>query len=217
MSVDNEKDAEERRAELFLRDAYALQTQADTLVFYDRWANEYDAQLERGLHYVAPRAIAETLARYLSVTEAPVLDVGCGTGLTGSCLRELGFTTIDGLDFSRPMLARAEEKSIYRRLVEADLNTALPIDDAAYAALLSSGTFTLGHVGPEPLDELLRVLEPGGFLACTVHEKVWKSLGFAAKFGALESAGKIRSIEQRTGCFFAGGEQDARYCMFENL
>ena len=214
VSSADEKNAEERRAEQFLRDAYALETQADTQAFYERWAEEYDAQLQRGLHYLAPREVAETLAGRLGVTEAPILDVGCGTGLTGACLRELGFTTIDGLDFSRAMLAKAGQKMIYRRLIEADLHAALPIDDAAYAALVSSGTFTLGHVGPEPLDGLLRVLEPGGLLVCTVHEKVWDSQGFAAKFDALEGAGSIRTVEQRSGCFFAGAEAVARYCVY---
>ena len=54
MGGDDEKSAEERRAEQFLRDAYALESQADTQAFYARWADEYDAQLQRGLHYLAP-------------------------------------------------------------------------------------------------------------------------------------------------------------------
>ena len=214
MGGDDEKSAEERRAEQFLRDAYALESQADTQAFYARWAEEYDAQLQRGLHYVAPREIAETLARHLDDRQAPILDVGCGTGLTCACLEDLGFTTIDGLDFSSAMLAVARGKGIYRRLVEADLLATLPLEDAAYAALVSTGTFTVGHVGPEPLDELLRVLAPEGLLVCTVHEKVWESHGFAAAFGALEGAGRVRSVEQRNGCFFAGAEAAARYCVY---
>ena len=217
MSDDDRQDAGERKAKAFLQDAYSLETQAETLAFYDRWADEYDAQLERGLHYIAPRELAEALARHQPIGDDPILDVGCGTGLTCCCLKDIGFSTIDGLDFSRAMLTKAEEKGVYRKLIEADLNSALPFDDAAYAAAISSGTFTLGHVGPEPIDEVLRVLEPGAFFACTVHGKIWDSKGFSSKFDTLQNAGIIRAVEQRTGCFFAGGDRTARYCVFQKL
>jgi predicted TPR repeat methyltransferase len=215
MSDPDEADSEERKARAFLQDAYSLETEADTLAFYDRWADEYDAQLERGLHYVAPRALAEALARYHTVNDEPILDVGCGTGLTCCCLRELGFPIVDGIDFSRAMLRKAGEKTVYRKLMEADLNVALPFDDGIYAAAISTGTFTLGHVGPEPIDEVLRVLKPGAFFACTVHQAIWDSRGFAAKFAALETSGVIRMVELETGCFFEGSEPAARYCVIQ--
>jgi predicted TPR repeat methyltransferase len=147
--------------------------------------------------------------------DALVLVVGCGTGLTCSCLRELGFPVIDGIDISRAMLDKAADKGVYRKLIEADLNAALPFDDGAYAAAISTGTFTLGHVGPEPIDELLRVLEPGAILACTVHTAIWDSKGFSSKLDELERCGAIRFVEQETGCFFEGSEPTARYCVFQ--
>lgn len=217
MDDSDKQDAEERQARAFLQDAYSLDSQADTLAFYDRWADDYDAQLERGLHYVAPRELAEALARHQRIGDAPILDVGCGTGLTGGCLKEIGFASIDGLDFSRAMLSQAEEKHVYRRLIEADLNAPLPFDNASYAAVISSGTFTLGHVGPEPIDELVRVLEAGAFFACTVHDQIWESKGFSTKFHGLQRAGIIRTIEQHTGFFFDGGDRVARYCVFQKL
>jgi predicted TPR repeat methyltransferase len=215
MSGTNGPDEEERRAKAFLADAYALETQADTLAFYHRWADEYDTQLERGLNYVAPRVLAEALARHRQPGDAPILDVGCGTGLTCCCLRELGFSTIDGIDFSRAMLDKAAEKGVYRKLVEADLNNPLPFDDAAYAAAISTGTFTLGHVGPEPLDEVLRVLTPGAIFACTVHVAIWEPAGFERKFAELEASGVLCVVEQHVDCFFEDSEPTARYCVFQ--
>lgn len=209
------KDAEERKAKAFLQDAYRLESEANTLAFYDRWAGEYDAQMERGLHYIAPRRLAEALARHQAVGDDPILDIGCGTGLTCCCLKEIGFSTIDGLDFSTAMLTKAEEKDVYRALIEADLNAALPFDDAAYAAAISTGTFTLGHVGPEPIDEVLRVLMTGAYFVCTVHEAIWDGKGFSRKFADLEKRGAIRVVEENSGSFFEGGEPVARYCVFQ--
>ncbi len=207
-------DAEERKSKAFLKDAYSLESAADTLAFYDRWAEEYDVQLERGLRYVAPALLTEALARHQPEGHDPVLDIGCGTGLTGCCLHEAGFPTIDGLDFSGAMLVKAGEKGVYRKLFEADLNLALPFDDGAYAAAISTGTFTLGHVGPEPIDEVLRVLRPDAYFACTVHDAIWDSKGFSSKFAGLEKSGAIRTVEEKMGSFFEGGEPTARYCVF---
>ena len=211
MSDGGKGDDGEARAQSFLHDAYSLETEADTRAFYERWADEYDAQLERGLHYIAPRELAKALARHQSVGDGPILDVGCGTGLTCRCLLELGYSAIDGIDFSRAMLHKAGEKGIYRKLIEADLNTPLPFDDASYAAAISTGTFTLGHVGPEPMDEVLRVLMHGAFFACTVHAGIWQSKGFARKFADLEKSGAIRVLEIDPGSFFEGSEPAARY------
>ena len=215
MSGTDNGDAGDRKAKAFLQDAYSLESEADTLAFYDRWAEEYDAQLERGLHYIAPRLLAQTLARHADVGDDPILDVGCGTGLSCCCLRELGYTSVDGIDFSAAMLKKAEEKGVYRKLIEADLNSVLPFENATYGAAISTGTFTLGHVGPEPIDEVLRVLMPGAYFACTVHDAIWDSRGFSGKFADLERLGAIRSAEQSTGSFFEGSETSARYCVFQ--
>jgi len=217
LSDSKKQSSEASRAKAFLDEAYSLDSESEAIAFYDRWAQEYDAQVERGLHYVAPRELAEALSRHHAPSEASVLDVGCGTGLTGSCLRELGFSTIDGLDLSAAMLEKAREKGVYRNLMEADLNAPLSLDNAAYAAVVCSGTFTRGHVGPGPIDELLRVLVPGGFFACTVHGKVWDTMGFAAKFTELRDAGTLRSLEQRMSEYFEGQEKIAWYCVLQKV
>ena len=41
--------------------------------------------------------------------------------------------------------------------------------DGTYDGVVSSGTFLQGHVGPEALPELCRVLRPGGFMVFSVR------------------------------------------------
>jgi SAM-dependent methyltransferase len=63
------------------------------------------------------------------------LDLACGTGRVGVWLRGQGVRHLDGLDFTPEMLAQAEAKGVYDRLMLADmLATGLPA--AAYDLVL---------------------------------------------------------------------------------
>ena len=83
------------------------------------------------------------------------------------------------------MLARAAEKRAYRLLLGGDVTGRLAIADGAYRGVVSSGTFTLGHVGPAAMDEVLRIAAPGAVLVISVNAAHWQAEGFAAKFAGL--------------------------------
>ena len=100
-------------SEKFLDKAYGLETPEATLEHYDQWAASYDAEIaENG--YATPGRIAQALAQYQSDMSEPVLDFGCGTGLSGMALTRAGFTTLDGIDLSAEMLEQAAARGIYR-------------------------------------------------------------------------------------------------------
>ena len=116
------------------------------------------------------RSAWRSLARHLPRGAGPVLDAGAGTGLIGEWLEILGFPEAEALDVSEGMLAVAGRKAVYARLHRAALGQPLPFADGAFAAAVSAGVFTTGHVGAEGLDELLRVVRPGGVLVLTVKD-----------------------------------------------
>lgn len=157
-----------------LETAYAVQTPEDNLKLYRDWAKTYDVDFVEATTYRLPEVVART---YLEAGGgSPCLDVGCGTGVLAE-----HFPTdvvLDGVDISPEMLAVAEHKNHYRRLIEANLKDKLDIADASYAGLVSSGTFTHGHVGPEALPELVRVLAPNAVAVITVRPQVWDDKGF---------------------------------------
>lgn len=98
---------------------------------------------------------------------------------------------MDGVDISPEMLAEAKRKGRYRELIEADLTKPLPFPDAGYAGLTSSGTFTHGHVGPEALLELMRVLQPGAVCAISGNQAFFEAAGFRQAFKSLCGEGAI--------------------------
>ncbi|MCW1933283.1 class I SAM-dependent DNA methyltransferase [Pararhodobacter zhoushanensis] len=166
-----------------LSNAYALNGAEDCQRLYADWAQSYDTDFAAGMDYRLP---AETAAAFLRAgpLAGPVLDVGAGTGLLAAALRAMGHEgAIDALDLSDAMLAQAGSKGLYRRLTKADVTQPLPM--SGYTGIVSSGTFTHGHVGPEALPNLIAAALPGAVFALSINAAVWDDLGFDPAFRAL--------------------------------
>ena len=163
-----------------LKDAYSLKTPKDSINLYKTWASSYDDDFAKQNDYRSPIEIAKFFAQYSNNEDTPILDVGAGTGLIGECLN-LTSKEIDAIDISPEMLSIARTKNCYSEIIEADLTKRLLINDNHYGAIVSAGTFTHGHVGPNVLDELLRVASPGALFVFTVHFKLFNKAGFDKK------------------------------------
>lgn len=172
--------------------AYDLEGPDDARDLYEAWAASYDKELREEYDYAGPWETATVFARHCLDTGAAVLDAGCGTGLVGTALAQRGYTTFDGIDISPAMLKQAERKGLYRRLIEADLTKPLDLADDSYDAAISVGTFTHGHVGPDALSELARVVRPGGPICFSIHEDVYDAEGYDGAFARLEREGLCR-------------------------
>jgi predicted TPR repeat methyltransferase len=121
------------------------------------------------------------------------LDAGAGTGLVAQAILAGGAETIDAFDLSPEMLDVARAKGLYRTLTEGDLTQTLPFATGTYGAVVSAGTFTHGHVGPEALDELVRVAAEGALFVLSIKADLYAPQGFKAKFAQL--AGQITAFE----------------------
>ena len=141
-----------------LENAYKLATPSDNVAYYDAFAPSYDSDFVAQMGYQYPKAIADAYRRAATPDDRPIADIGCGTGLVAA---ELGLPDIpiDGMDISSEMLAVAGRKALYRSLTRIDLTN--PLTPNTYGAVLSSGTFTHGHLGPEPLRGLLDIARSG--------------------------------------------------------
>lgn len=201
----------------FVAEAYSLEDKDSMVNFYQKWADDYDRQMVENLNYLSPEIIAQLLIRHLENKNAQILDIGCGTGLTSVLLHEKGYTQIDGLDFSTDMLRVAGERNLYQNLIEADLNLPLMVEHDYYDAAISSGTFTHGHVGSEPLDEIFRILKNGGLLACTIHLDLWQSRGFESKLQALIDKGAINCLYREQDRFYEGGVPEGWFCVYQKI
>jgi len=201
----------------FVSEAYQLGDQAGTVDFYKKWADDYDHQMLDELEYVAPLGIARLLREHLPDTESEIFDVGCGTGLTCRLFADNGYRALDGIDLSPDMVRVAGEQGIYRELIVGDVNEPIDRLSSSYDGVISSGTFTHGHVGPEPLDDIFRILRTGGILACTVHKDLWESRGFEQKFASLVSDGKARCLQLKKDKYYETDNIDGWFCVYQKV
>jgi ubiquinone/menaquinone biosynthesis C-methylase UbiE len=180
-----------------LKKAVSLGGDPDAIrAFYETWSKDYDADLLKTIGYVAPEITAIALAERVPDT-ALVLDAGCGTGLVGAelikCKPEL---TVDGIDLTPAMLEQSRAKGAYRNLSIADMCGALhDLDDNSYDGVVSAGVFTNGHVGPEGIDELIRIAKPGAPIVLTVRDSAWEADGFRDKIAQLQESGRTKTLE----------------------
>lgn len=185
-------------SEGFLSKAYTARDAGSTRALYDDWAASYDAEVaENG--YATPGRCAQALARFMPDHSAPVLDFGCGTGLSGLALKLAGFSTIDGMDLSEDMLAQAQEKSIYRNTLLVEPDAPLAIDPGAYAAIAAIGVIGAGAAPISVFDTLMQALDRGGFLVWSFNDHALADRANEAKLNDYLDLGAARLLFREHG------------------
>ncbi|MBV9406171.1 MAG: bifunctional demethylmenaquinone methyltransferase/2-methoxy-6-polyprenyl-1,4-benzoquinol methylase UbiE [Acidobacteriaceae bacterium] len=114
------------------------------------------------------KLLVKRLAPVLKMPNAKILDLCCGTGDVLLDLQQVAATAVMGADFCHPMLVTARRKAMKKDigapLMQADA-LRLPLrDDSLDAISIAFGFRNLTNYRTG-LDELHRVLKPGGTLA----------------------------------------------------
>ena len=186
-----------------LQNAYDLKSPDDNIKLYSVWAETYDNSFIVDMQYKLHFAVAEEFV--LNGGKGLILDVGAGTGALAEALLQKANFCIEATDISEEMLKVADSKKFYKRSFLSDLTKKIPVDSASYDGVVSSGTFTHGHVGPSSIRELVRVTKPGGLITISINEKHWISLDFQ---GEVEKLNKyIRNYTLKKISIY--GEQSA--------
>ena len=148
----------------------------DVLDAYARWAVDYAPEAHNPIMRLEEQAVLGLLP------EAPsrrALDLACGSGRYLNRLAGAGASRLLGVDFSRPMLARAAASG--RPLVQADL-LHLPLAPESFDLIVCG--LAVGHVVnlTGAIAEMARVLEPGGLLVYSDFHPFGALLGWKRSF-----------------------------------
>lgn len=182
----------------FLDRAYGLSDPEDTRDLYDDWAASYDAEVaENG--YATPGRVAAALAAHVPDPGAPLLDYGCGTGLSGLALKLAGFGVIDGMDPSPGMLDGARAKNLYRALMLMDVADPTPVPRGIYPVIAAIGVIGAGAAPVATLDILLGALPPGGILGFSFNDHTLEDPQYEARLNAWTDPGTARLLSRDDG------------------
>lgn len=204
-----------------IKASHTLSGEPDELKqYYEKWARTYNKDVSNE-QYSAPEYMTDFLAEVFKKEDynqehfdLEILDAGCGTGLVGMVLQHKGYHKIDGCDLSEEMVEIAQQTGAYRSLIEGvDLNQMISFKTDQYDVILSCGVFTLGHVPPLALEELVRVTKPGGLIVINTRKSYYNSTDFQAVCDHLKQVGKIKMVGHVIGPYIA--EEDAHYWAFK--
>ena len=161
---------------------YSYESSEDLKRYYNDWADEYDTYA-KDVNYILPDKVAEVFFKHVSngnykeTKKNTILDIGCGTGLLGQSLSSICQDFwIEGVDISSSMIRVAYLKRkknfapVYDWIIVDDLTNPKLILENYYDYLVSSGTFTLGHLGPNDLVNLLIYLKSQGTAVISIKE-----------------------------------------------
>ena len=110
------------------------------------------------------KLVRQKLQTILDRPDSLVLDVACGTGDLSIELQSHAHGRVIGTDFCRPMLTVAAEKDESIPFVEGDAMNLGFTENTFDAVTIAFGLRNLSHFA-DGLQELYRVLKPGGTLA----------------------------------------------------
>lgn len=104
---------------------------------FNNYALYYDQHMQGSLKYNLPHSIMRALHKLGYIAFKYTIDLGCGTGLSGVVLRESS-EHLTGVDIAAKMIAQANKKDIYDKLIEAELLTFLQQDKQYYNLMVAA-------------------------------------------------------------------------------
>jgi predicted TPR repeat methyltransferase len=141
---------------------------------FDQYAPYFDQHLTKFLGYKVPELLFAAVLKILAQPESElaaslvILDLGCGTGLSGLHWRKLAKTLV-GVDISAKMLQVAQEKNIYDELKLSELTATLASYHQALDLIIAADTLVyLGDLN-EVFKNVKEALKPSGLFAFTIE------------------------------------------------
>ena len=139
---------------------------------FDDYANKFDNSLLQKLEYKIPKTLSELAVKeHGSGSLGSILDLGCGTGLTGLELKDF-CSYLEGIDLSYKMLEQAKIKKIYDKLTHVDITEYLLNAELNFNYFFSTDVFI--YLGD--LSDVFRLIKtrnknPGRLIFSTEHSE----------------------------------------------
>ena len=122
---------------------------------FDEYADKFNQTLAEDLNYNIPEIITElAVQEHGSDSLGSILDLGCGTGLTGVNIKKY-CSNLVGIDLSNKMLDQARITNVYNKLSHVDIVEYLSRSEMNYDYFIATDVFI--YVGE--LSEIFRLIK----------------------------------------------------------
>lgn len=169
---------------------------------FDQFSHDYDERMLGQLSYRAPVILRE-LAGFVipGLTGLSVLDLGCGTGLSGAAFKDRA-EHLSGVDLSPAMIEKARERGLYDDLFVADIEAGFGRD--AYDLVIAADTLVYLGALEATFAAVAAALKTDGWFLFTVESKADDGFELGPKRRWRHSEHYVRALAAQHG-FDVGG------------
>ena len=108
---------------------------------FDGYAKKFEQSLVKNLEYTIPKMLTDIIVKEHGCGSLGlVLDLGCGTGLTGLEIKDF-CSSLKGIDLSKKMLELANAKNVYDQLSHSDIIEYLSNEELNFDYFISTDVF----------------------------------------------------------------------------
>jgi len=166
---------------------------------FDHYAPHYDQHLTTVLHYEVPKQLYRKIQENCVVAQHSlrIVDLGCGTGLTGVVFKSLAKELI-GIDISGKMIEQARLKNSYDQLILGDIESKLSTFSKVDLILAADVLTYIGDLGPI-FSRAFYALSPAGLFALSVEETHEKDFILQSSMRYAHSRSYLKTLIQQCG------------------
>ncbi|MGO9318638.1 MAG: methyltransferase domain-containing protein [Terracidiphilus sp.] len=139
------------------------------LQIFNDFSSHYDAKMRDNLSYQAPERLQELIGAEMGDAKGlEILDIGCGTGLSGVGLKERAACLV-GIDLSPEMIEVAQERGVYDQLEIAEITEWLDQTEGQFDLIVACDCLVYFGDLERVAVLVARRLKPGGWFAFTTE------------------------------------------------
>jgi ubiquinone/menaquinone biosynthesis C-methylase UbiE len=133
-----------------------------------RFSVEYNAKMKNSLKRCNHKALVG-FCEHITDKRAKILEVGCNEGIGLQIMKRWGYKNTIGVEYLQTFVKAAQRKSL--NVIKGDAHN-LQFPDDMFDAIFNRYVLEHCHTPEKVMQEMVRVLKPGGILYTVVSSEV---------------------------------------------